>query len=100
MVENVIKDYANALNLVGSSSERNNWRAFYEDHCGRQFDTCSVYGCSSDAQVGGHHHLQGEPYNLVFIAPVCQSCNKQNGFRKMKNNVVYVQYDSNSLFRF
>ena len=83
--------------VVGSSSQKGNWKKYWQDHTNRSFGTCQTLGCSDPATVGAHVYIKGLHQN--FILPTCQGCNmnptyaytgRPENFVKTKANAVAV----------
>lgn len=50
------------------------WKEFYETRSNIKFKTCSKYGCTKDAQVGGHVRIANSD-KKQYIIPLCRECN-------------------------
>lgn len=73
------------------------WLKYWEDVTGRTAHSCSYFGCSNKADIGGHLFLFLYSQNYTYIAPICFSCKyeKNDGeFHDMKMDVAYVKMES------
>lgn len=68
--------------VVGSSKDKNNWKAFWLKNCQEVHgnykwpEVCQTLGCTDAATVGAHVYIRGEKgQTWVFILPTCQGCN-------------------------
>mmetsp|Transcript_69066 Transcript_69066/g.202188 ORF Transcript_69066/g.202188 Transcript_69066/m.202188 type:complete len:384 (+) Transcript_69066:278-1429(+) len=62
-------------NVVGSTP--GTWIRYWERHSRCFAKTCSVYGCSNPAMVGGHIYIKGHRSNKeCYIVPLCSRCNR------------------------
>jgi hypothetical protein len=95
----VIINSAKATNVSGSESDRrSSWIAYWTEMTGRNAGTCAYFGCSNQADVGGHLFLARYSREYTYIAPICYSCNNQKDqdreYYDMKSNVAYIKIES------
>lgn len=66
-------------NAVGTSSLKcggcDSWLDHWENHTNRKAGLCSVIGCYQRAEHGSHVIIG----SLVYIVPLCPSCNGLHG---------------------
>ena len=71
----------NVANAYGSSVDKKNWKAKWENITGRPWPkVCQLRGCGKAALVGGHMHVQlssgsWDHDNNFYILPICYSHN-------------------------
>ena len=66
-------------NIVGTSTDFDSKKRYWEKHTGRRFTICSTRKCTSRATVGAHVWIKSplfsclpRPWKTVFIVPLCQ----------------------------
>ena len=53
------------------------WKDFWLDKTNYKWpDYCPIVGCSEKATLGAHVYIVGDPYNRVFIMPMCDEHNQ------------------------
>ena len=77
--------------VVGSSTQKGNWKKYWEKHTKKSFGACQILGCSSDA----HIYVKGLQQN--FILPTCQSCNMDPNYAYTGNTANWVSVKANAV---
>ncbi len=101
----IIMENSRAKNFVGSSCDRisGGWINRWSEIVNREPGRCSFYGCSNDAEVGGHLDVNRRSEEYYYIAPICKQCNgsseKKMEYHDMKKNTAYLKIERNPCTR-
>ncbi len=86
--------WSNAKNTSDRQCKCGTWINHWKKYSRYTFNTCSVKGCKNKAEYGAHVEKFSDLNRVLYITPMCPTCNKLDVFFELKGDDIPVREDA------